>query len=154
MAASGRVVGRVTKDFSVSIPYEQTEKRETGRQTLDFFLIFFRKPLIFFKKTNKNEFNYVIIERKEYFSLFGKRLPFGYYLREAILYEEVPATLSAGEAIREAYLALDAEIRLAVGEGELLSRRIRVEETDGACRLYATVEYTKNIAVSVPFSVE
>ena len=154
VSASGCVTGRVTGDFSVSIPYEQTEKREIDRQTLDLSLIFFRKPLFFFKKTNKNELNYVIIERKEYFSLFGTRLPFGYFVREAVLYEEIPSTLSAGEAIREACLALDAEIRLAVGEGELLSRRIRVEETDGACHLHATVEYTKNIAVSVPFSVE
>ena len=98
--------------------------------------------------------DYVIIERKEGLSLPGGiSLPFGYTVREAILYETRETELGKAEAIREGSAALAQKIRAATAGGEVLSRRVEISEEDGACVLYATVEYTKNIAERLPFAV-
>ena len=97
--------------------------------------------------------DYVIIERKEAITLWGCTLPFGFSVREAVYYEEIPRTLSKSEAIHEGSAELEQKIRKAVGDGELLWRHVRIVEKEDACLLHATIEYTKNIAETLPFTV-
>ncbi len=154
LSAEGEVIGRVSEEICVEIPYQQTEKIEKKREILALDLIFFKKPINIFKKTSKTSSDYVIIERKEELSLkSGLALPIGYTVREAIFYEDRARVLDKEDAIFEGTELLAQRIRLAVGEGELLSRRIRVEEKEDACVLRATIEYTKNIAERLPFTV-
>ena len=98
--------------------------------------------------------DYVIIERKETLSLpNGLPLPLGYVVKEAIFYGETERTLEKEEAILEGAARIEEQIRAAVGDGVLLSREMRIEEKEDACVLYATVEYTQNIAEQLPFTV-
>ncbi len=153
-AAKGSVIGRVTEDISVEIPYKQTVKVEQNREKVQVYLNFFEKNINIFKKSNKNASDYVIIKRKERFSLPGGRsLPFGYTVAEALFFAQTEIELDKDEAIREGMDDLEARIRAAVGDGTLLARSIRIEEKDGSCVLHATVEYTKNIAKRLPFAV-
>lgn len=154
LAAEGEVIGRVSENFVVEIPYVQKEKQEKERKIIECALIFFEKTINIFKKTGKSPFDYVIIERKESITLpNGLSLPIGYVVREKIAYEESELLLEKGEAILQGMELLEQKIRAAVGTGELLSRSVRVEEREDACVLYATVEYTKNIAEGLPFTV-
>lgn len=154
LAAKGEVIGRVSESFRVEIPYVQTEKREKERKKLAFDMIFFEKTINIFKKTSKNPMDYVIIKRKETLSLpNGLPLPLGYVVKEAVFYDETERTLEKGEAILEGAALLEEQIRAAVGDGELLSRQMRIEEKEDACVLYATIEYTQNIAEQLPFTV-
>lgn len=154
LAAKGEVIGRVSESFRVEIPYVQTEKWEKERKKLAFDMIFFEKTINIFKKTSKNPMDYVIIERKETLSLpNGLPLPLGYIVKEAVFYGETERTLEKEEAILEGAARIEEQIRAAVGDGVLLSREMRIEEKEDACVLYATVEYTQNIAEQLPFTV-
>lgn len=154
LTAKGSVTARVSETFCVEIPYVQSVKTETGRKKLEISLNFFEKRINFFKKTNKNDLDYVIIEKNRPFYLFGGlALPFGFFVKEAVTYTESEIRLDTESAALLADEELCSQIRQAVGEGEVLFRRTWSEEKDGAYVLYATVEYTKNIAVSVPFTV-
>lgn len=153
-AAKGSVTARVSETFAVEIPYRQSAKTEVGRKKLEISLNFFEKRINFFKKTNKNDLDYVIIEKNRPFYLFGElMLPFGFFTKEAVIYTESEIILDAGSAALLADEELRAQMRQAVGDGDILFQRTWSEEKDGAYVLYATVEYTKNIAVSVPFAV-
>ena len=112
------------------------------------------KTINIFKKTSKIPMDYVIIKRKEDFTVGKFTLPFGLTVQEAIYYKEYGRNLSKNEAVFEGGALLEERIRAAVGEGELLARSVRVEEKEGACVLHATIEYTKNIAERLPFSVD
>ncbi|MBE6655399.1 MAG: hypothetical protein E7609_00815 [Ruminococcaceae bacterium] len=154
LRAEGEVIGRVCENVTVEIPYLMTEKSEKKRKIVGFDLIFFENVINILKKTSKTPTDYVIIERKEMLTLpGGLSLPLGCTVREAIYYEEIARSLDKKEAILEGYALLSQKIREAVEEGELLSRKIRVEENEDACVLHATIEYTKNIAESLPFTV-
>ena len=154
LSAEGEVIGRVREEFAVKIPYKQEEKIETGRQKLSFSVNFFKKEINIFKRTSKKELDYVIIERKEGISLpNGRSLPFGYTVREAVFYETSERELEKAEAIREGVATLAQTVKNATAGGEILSRKVAIKEEDGACILYATVEYTKNIAERLPYTV-
>lgn len=147
MAASGVVIGRVSERIVVEIPKKIEEKNELYRETVDFSLNFFQKTINIFKKTNKNSSDYVIIKRKEVLHLKeGIILPIGYTVKEAVYYSVEQRERQTEELLREGVSELDAKVRCAVGDGELLSKKIRWEEQDDILVLYATVEYTKNIA--------
>ena len=153
LAAEGTVVGRVSKEFVVETPYLQVEKTEKNRKKLGMSLFFFENTINIFKKTSKTPLDYVIIERKEVFRVGKYTLPFGFYVKEAVYYDSTERTLSKEEALLEGQALLEQKIRDAVGDGELFLRRVRVDETDDAFLLHATIEYTKNIAVQQPFTV-
>lgn len=154
LSAEGKIIGRVTESFSVEVPYLQKEKVEVERKKVGIDLIFFEKTINIFKKTSKTPMGYVIIERKEGFALpNGHVLPWSFGIREMIVYEEREYRLDKADAIFEGTALLESKIRTAVEDGELLSRSVRIEEREDACVLYATVEYTKNIAESLPFTV-
>lgn len=153
-AAKGAVIGRVSETITVEIPYVQTEKVETDRRKTQISLIFLKKRINFFKKNNKNAEDYVIIEKKNLFTLPGGIvLPFGFCYTEAICYEEKDVEPAREEIERQGMEQLNAEIKKTVGDGELLFRRVWSEEKDGAYVLHATVDYTRNIAASMPFTV-
>ena len=154
LPAEGEVIGRVKEEFSVEIPYKQVEKVETGRKKLSFCVNFFKKEINIFKRTSKKESDYVIIERKERLTLPGGiPLPFGYTVKEAVYYETVEREMEKTEAIREGIASLTQTVKKATAGGEILSRQVAVKEVDGAYVLYATVEYTKNIAERLPYTV-
>lgn len=153
LPAEGAVIGRVAKDITVEIPYLQTEKVEKKRKILEMDLFFFEKTINIFKKTSKTPMDYVIIERKEELTPAKTALPFGFLVREAVYYQENERYLTKDEAIAEGKTLLDREIRQAVGDGELFVRRAWVEEKEGACVLHATIEFSKNIAEALPFTV-
>lgn len=155
LAAEGEVLGRVRESFEVEIPYEQIEKKEIGRQKTKISLIFFEKRLNIFKKTSKSASDYVIIKKDKVFSLpGGRQLPFGFSYEEAISYKESMAVVDPETACLLGKAEIESQIREAVGEGEMLYRRVIAEEKESSCVLYATVEYTKNIAVRQPFVLE
>ena len=154
LSAEGEVIGRITEEFVVEVPYVQAEKTEKNRKKIGIDLVFFEKTINIFKKTGKRPPDYVIIERKEDITLPGGiQLPLWILVREGIVYENCERRLEKGEAILEGTEILEREIRAVVGMGELLSRSVRIEEKEDSCVLYATVEYTKNIAESLPFTV-
>ena len=147
MAAEGNIIGRVSKTVSVEIPCTVTEKKEVFRAPVSITLNFFQKKLNIFKKTNKNALDYVIIERKETLCLWkGLPLPLGYTVQEAVYYTEEEVERQASALLLDGMDAIEAQIRNEVGDGELLSKKIYVQEKNGALVIGATIEYTKNIA--------
>ena len=84
----------------------------------------------------------------------GRQLPFGFSYEEAISYKESTAVVDPETACLLGKTEIESQIREAVGAGEMLYRRVIVEEKESSCVLYATVEYTKNIAVRQPFVLD
>ena len=154
LPAEGVVIGKVSKQLSVIIPRVEEEKKEIFREIESLSLNFFQKTINIFKKNNKNALDYVIIKRKEVLRL-GERLPlpWGYTVKETVYYTVEQTKREEDVLIRDGMSAMDAMIRNEVGEGELLSKKIHTEEKDGAIVIYATVEYTKNIADRLSFAV-
>ena len=153
-AAEGKIIGRVREVFSVTLSQTYTEKVEIGRKMLSFGLNFFKKEINILKRTSKNASDYVIIKRKERLSLpGGLLLPFGYTVCEAVFYETRECEYSRADATREGMDLLEQRIRTATKDGEMLSQSFEVREENGSLVLYATVEYTQNIAKRLPFSV-
>ena len=154
MAAEGCIIGRVSKTLSLEIPYVATEKKEVFRKVESISLNFFQKILNFFKNTNKNALDYVIIERKEMLRLWnGITLPFGFTVKEAVYYTEQQVTRNISDLLLEGMNVIEAMIRNEIGSGDLISKNIQVQEKDGSLLVLATVEYTKNIAERLSFAL-
>lgn len=155
LAAEGRVIGRVRKTFSAEVPYTQAQKTEIDRRKTKISFIFFEKRINIFKKNYKNGSDYVIMERNRSFSFpGGRKLPFGFAVTEEVLYREEACAIDKETACLMGKDSIESQIRQALGDGELLYRRVWIEETQDACVVCATVEYTKNIAVRQPFLLE
>lgn len=155
IAAEGKVIGRVRETFSVTVPYKEAEKVEVDRQKTKISLIFFEKRINIFKKNYKNGSDYVIINKNRYLSLpNGRKLPFGFAVTEAVSYREEECVIDKDTARLLGKDELEAQLRLTLDGDEPLYRRVWIEETNDACVLHATVEYTKNIAVRQPFGLE
>ena len=154
LPAKGSVVARVSETICVRVPYEEVQKIEKERKIAQISVNFFEKRINIFKKNNTNATDYVIIEKEKPFRLLGGCvLPFGFSWKEAILYDEERVILDPVAARLRAQEELEARVRTAVGGGDILFRRVWEEEADDAIVLCALIEYTRNIAVSVPFTV-
>ena len=67
-------------------------------------------------------------------------------MQEAVYYTEEEVERQASALLLDGMDAIEAQIRNEVGDGELLSKKIYVQEKNGALVIGATIEYTKNIA--------
>ena len=152
--ASGKVFGRVTKDFSVEIPLIQEKKVLNGEKITKKTLFFFGKSINFFVNYRNLPMNYVIINYIYIFNPFSLgELPISLSVDEYCGYEMVEAEISEEEAISQAYELLRARIDEELPEAQILKKSLQGEIVDGKYVLKCTVTAICNIAKQVEFEV-
>ena len=154
LRASGRVFGRVTKEFLVEIPLIQEKKVLNGEKITKKTLNFFGKSINFFVNYRNLPMNYDIINHVYTFNPFSLgELPISLSVDEYYGYEMVEVEISEEEAINQAYELLRARIDEELPEAQILKKSLQGEIVDGKYVLKCTVTAICNIAKQVEFEV-
>ena len=154
LRASGRVFGRVTKEFLVEIPLSQEKKVLNGEKITKKTLNFFGKSINFFRNYRNLPISYDIINYVYTFNPFSLgELPISLSVDEYYGYEMVEVEISEEEAINQAYELLRARIDEELPEAQILKKSLQGEIVDGKYVLKCTVTAICNIAKQVEFEV-
>ncbi len=154
LRASGKVFGRVTKDFSVEIPLIQEKKVLNGEKITKKTLFFFGKSINFFINYRNLPMNYDIINYIYTFNPFSLgELPISLLVDEYYGYEMVEVEISEEESMEQAYELLRARIDEELPEAQILKKSLQGEIVDGKYVLKCTVTAICNIAKQVEFEV-
>jgi len=146
MAAEGKVLARVTKDFHIEIPMKFQKKVYTERTYTEKYLIFFSKEIKIYSNCRNLPPKCDTIDVIERASVFGSRgLPFAVRTVSYLEYDTVDATRSPEEAIELSLAELKNEI-FEAQMGDVLRKKFKTELTEDAYLLDCTVESVKNIA--------
>ena len=138
--ASGSIFARTVREFSLEIPFENTQKIYSGRKNYEIYVNFFKKTIKFFGNSGKIPSSCDIICKNGKVGLKGlPEIPVGYAINEYAEYSLAPVTLNESEAMELAFLALDAELAKISESVELVGKNIDFEINDRAyvlkCRL-------------------
>ena len=152
--ATGKVFGRVTKQFQVEIPLVQTKKVPTGRKITKKTLNFFGKSINFFINYRNLPASYDIINYIYTFNPFSLgELPISLSADEYCEYEMVEVEISESEAMEQAYELLRQRIDETLPEAQILKKTLQGEIVDGKYVLKCTITAICNIAKQVEFEV-
>ena len=152
--ASGKVFGRVTKEFTVEIPLVQKKKVPNGEKITKKTLIFFGKPIKFFINYRNLPITYDIINYIYSLNPFSLgELPISISVDEYYGYEMVDFQISEEEAIDQAYEMLRSMIDEELPEAQILKKSLQGEIVGGKYVLKCTVTAVCNIAKQVEFEV-
>ena len=149
--ADGTVMGRVTNNIRVEIPFENTEKRYTGKEIRKNKLIFFGNCVNLFINSGISMQKYdTIISRKisEFFD--GTSLPIGIETEIYKEYENVAVTYTQTEAAELAIATLNEKVKEELKGAQLLSRTQSVYFTDYSFVIDCELYMLKNIAEVLP----
>ena len=150
--ASGRVMAKTFRTFSVEIPLEYEQKIETGRVFCEKFVIFFGNEIkVFSNYRNLGATCVKIIEESET-SFFGSPVPMT--IRDEIYreYNTVKLQRTENEAKLEALEKLNELIKNELGDAEILKRSENVRFTESSCILECEIVCIEDIARSAEFS--
>ena len=152
--ASGKIFGRVTKQFEVEIPLLQTKKVPTGEKITKKTLNFFGKSINFFINYRNLPTSYDIMNYVYIFNPFSLgELPISLSVDEYYAYEMLEVEITEEEAINQAYEVLYAMIDEKLPEAQILKKSLQGEFVDGKYILKCTVTAICNIAKQVEFEV-
>ncbi len=151
--AHGKVFANIKRDFYIEIPLEYENKVYFGDKKRDFSLEIFSKTINILNNSGNFDLKYDIIEENEDICLFDRvKLPISYSLKTYLQYENQIFTRTPEQAKRIAYERLNKEISAFLGDGELLSKEIKEEISDGKFKLSISTSLSKNIAKIQEFS--
>ena len=147
--ASGEVIGRVQRRFSVVVPeiIEVGEAKEY--HTTGISLYFFGKSINIYRNTGNLPAEYVTIYQNDMCYLGDSlRLPFGIVRERAMFSVAAEEKLSADEQVAIAIRRLGEEMSLALGNAEILNKHLYGSFTKDGYLLSCDVECLMNIAVT------
>jgi len=148
LRAEGRVMGAVSEDILVEIPFEGVKNTVYDRKNIGFSIIFFGKSINICRSTGKMPPTYGTIEEEEILILpSGKKLPFSITKRVAVFSREEQIKLSETEALRLAYADLKNKLTGLLKDGTLVSKTIAAQLTEESCILKCTVTYITDVAM-------
>lgn len=150
--ASGRVMAKTLRTFSVEIPLEYEQKVETGRIFCEKFIIFFGNEIkVFSNYRNLGTTCVKIIEEGEA-AFFGSPIPIS--TRDEIYreYETVKFRRTESEAKSEALKKLAELIKSELGDAEILKRADTVSFTESSCIVECELVCIEDIAETLEFS--
>ena len=148
VVASGTVIAKVVRTFSVTVPTVLTERKEKGRSACSFSLRLFDENLCSFGALGD------CTDVIEWILPGGTAFPFSLRVGYRHDWEEETVVRSEGEVASLALKRLNWEMNAALSEGELLRKEIDGSFSGGAYTASATVEYLINIAQPLEFSVK
>ncbi len=153
--AAGQVLARTTHTYTVTVPFESTEKAYNGEEKKDITLFFFNFARKVFKSTGNSTTECDIINNIYQPVLpSGKRLPFGIEVTTAKEYAQVPVRYSATEA-RAMALSLLEEQLAADSAGRTMLSRVTETRVDGeGITLICTVTCEEDIAKVVEVALK
>ena len=150
--ASGRVMAKTFRTFSLEIPLEYEQKIETGRIFCEKFIIFFGNEIkVFSNYRNLGTTCVKIIEEGET-SFFGSPVPIS--TRDEIYreYETVKLKRTEAEAKGEALKQLAALLESELGDVEILKRSDNIRFTESSCIIECEIICIEDIAKIAEFS--
>ena len=152
--ASGKIFGRVTKQFEVEIPLVQMKKVPTGEKITKKTLNFFGKSINFFINYRNLPISYDIINYVYTFNPFSLgELPISLSVNEYYEYEMVESEISESEAMEQAYDSIRLMIDSTLPDAQILRKSIQGEFVDGKYVLKCTITAICDIAKQVEFEV-
>lgn len=156
--SSGKVFARVKTDYEVSVSLKYDEKRYTGEEFVEKYLVFFNKEIKIYTNFGKKSPKCDIIDTISYADPIGKgELPVGIRTVRYAEYEYVSAEKSAEEAIDLAYKKLRFK-EDELGISDVISKELSgsFETIDGkeVYVLRCTAVSVANIAKQVKIEVE
>ena len=152
--ASGKIFGRVTKQFEVEIPLVQMKKVPTGEKITKKTLNFFGKSINFFINYRNLPISYDIINYVYTFNPFSLgELPISLSVDEYYAYENVEVEITDDEAMEQAYESLRLMIDDTLPDAQILRKSIQGEFVDGKYVLKCTITAICDIAKQVEFEV-
>ncbi|MBQ8350957.1 MAG: sporulation protein YqfD [Clostridia bacterium] len=150
--AEGEVFGRVSRRFEIVLPRNSTVRQTKQAQICSFSLVFWGKNINIYTNTGNLPPTYdTIYEIEQLYLGDNVRLPFGFARAVAVSYEEETTMLSDKELVDLAYARLEAELCLALKDGELLCKKIYGSFTEDSYTLICEAECLENIAKTVEF---
>lgn len=153
--ASGEVIGRATRVFSVEVPLKNVKKVERERKISRFSINFFGYSLNIFEDDNNLTSGCDIIYKETHLSLFGLvDLPITVSEEYWVFYDEETLLLTEDEARLLASRLLYADMTKALHESELVSKKVEAAFDGEAYRMICKAVYLGNIAERVPIITE
>lgn len=151
LRADGTVIGRVSRNIHIEIPFENTEKCYTGREIRKNKLIFFGNCVNLFINSRISMQKYdTIISRKNSELFDGTSLPMGIETEIYKEYENVPVTYTQTEAAELAIAALNEKVKEELAGSQLLSRTQSAYFTEDSFVIDCELYMLKNIAEVLP----
>lgn len=151
ICADGTVIGRVSENIHVEIPFENTEKRYTGKEIRKNKLIFFRNYVNLFINSRISIQKYDTIISRKVLELFdGTSLPVGIETEIYKEYEEVSVTYTQTEAAELAIATLNERVMSELDGAQLLSRTQSAYFTEYSFVIDCELYMLKNIAEVLP----
>lgn len=152
--AEGEVIGRVEQTVCVTVPPELRTVHSGQRRLIGADVNFFGFSLNNLKIYGNSEDGCAIIEEKRQLTLGDRyRLPILYTARYAVEQWESVQTLSEDAMVRVATARLEAAVREAIGDGELLAIRTEGAFGEEGYTMTAHLTYRTVIGRTVPLSV-
>ncbi len=145
--ARGHVFARIEKDFYIEIPLQYEQKVYTGEEEYDFSIKIFSKNINILNNSGKTDIKYDIIEENEDICLFDRvKLPISYFKTTYKEYSTESFTRTEAQAKRIAHERINRQISKFAGDGEVLSKDITEECSDGIYKLSIKATVNRDIA--------
>jgi similar to stage IV sporulation protein len=152
VCAEGEVMGRVQRRIEIVLPRKSCAQTKANRQNIGFDIIFFGKRINICANTGNLPPTYDTIYKIEQLYVGDRvRLPIGIGRTVAVSYIDEEVTLSDQELVSLACRRLEAELALALRQGELVSKKTYGSFTEDAYVLVCEIECLEDIARLVEF---
>lgn len=155
VAATGKVYGRVERDFTVEIPLTVTQKSAMQQKNQKITINFFGYDINIYRNTGNLPSKYDTIYKTEQIALpGGLSLPIFVKREVAVTYEETALALSESEAIRFAAEEMRAMLASALADSDLISKKTSGHFEDDRYILTVHAVIVTDIAEASPITVE
>lgn len=155
VTATGRVYGRVERDFTVEIPLVITQKSNIKQKNQKITINFFGYDINIYRNTGNLPSKYDTIYKVEQISLpWGVSLPIFIKREIAVTYEDAAVTLTEREAVRFAAEEMRATLASALSASDLISKKTSGRFEDGKYILIVHTVIITDIAEASPITVE
>ncbi len=153
--AAGEVYCTVARSVKAEIVTEIEEKVYTGRSFSKKSVKIFKNSINLFRKCGIEEGTYDKIDIIEQLCPFGLcTVPIWINKTVYLEYEMAKITLSPEEATERAMASLNAEIRAATYDAELLSRTVDIRTENGVATAYCLLYLRQDVAKTVEFTLD
>lgn len=150
--AKGEVFGRVSREISVEIPFEQTVKTYKESKISQISVNFFGFTINIFRYSGKMPDKYDTIYKREQLVIFNKvKLPIYITSQRYCEYQDELVYLSEPEAVKLAFSRLKAELAASTVGCTLASKSISGSFTETSYILKCNAQCIKNIATPLEF---
>lgn len=148
--AKGNVYGKTTLFFEAFVPFEQTQKTQTGAKIEKKSINFFSKSLNLSKNTIIPYAKYDTIVKERKLFLFGIiELPIFVTTTTYIEYEESTVTLSRNDAYKKALHEVNSQSDTQLADADILSKSLTLSESEQGLSLSLEAECVLNIAKEI-----